>query len=103
MFATKRDLSSRPTARLRKSEHEARVNVQSTFHALEVLFVHELRCPRCGKFAPNGEWGPHSISGWDIVYHRSCGFHEGDELEQMSVLGRRRGRSGPAGPMRGMP
>jgi hypothetical protein len=94
---------ARAAGRLRESEHEARVNVQSAFHALEVLFIHELQCPRCGKFAPSGEWGSHSTSGWDIVYHRSCGFHEGDVLEQTSVLGRRRGRSGPAAPMRGMP
>ncbi len=73
----------------REAEREARLNAQAELDKLDALFVDELRCPRCGKFAPSDEWATERTKEGRLVYHEPCGYHRGGLLDETSVLGRR--------------
>lgn len=79
---------------LRESERETRENAQAELAKLDALFVDELRCPRCGEFAPSAEWAEERTDTARLVYHKPCGYHEGDWLSASSVLGQRSTRPG---------
>lgn len=52
--------------------------------------VDELRCPRCGEFAPSEEWGyEQAQEGGQLIFHQPCGYHEKGLLDQASILGYR--------------
>jgi len=75
---------------LRESERETRENAQAELAKLDALFVDELRCPRCGEFAPSAEWATERTKEGRLVFHKPCGYHRGGLLDETSVLGRRR-------------
>jgi hypothetical protein len=78
---------------LRESERETRENTQAELDKLDAVFVDELRCPRCGGFAPPGEWATQRTDKGRLVYHKPCGYHQGGLLDETSVLGRRTGNA----------
>jgi cell division protein ZapA (FtsZ GTPase activity inhibitor) len=73
----------------RATKREALLDTQAELDTLDKLFVDELRCPRCGKFAPSDEWASQRTKEGRIVFHKPCGYHEGGFLDETSVLGRR--------------
>jgi len=73
----------------RATEREARLDAQAELDKLDALFVDELRCPRCGTFAPIGQWASKRTKEGHVVYHEPCGYHEGGFLDETSVLGRK--------------
>jgi len=73
----------------RGAERETHRNTQAELDELDALFVDELRCARCGGFAPSEEWATRRTTKRELVYHKPCGYHEGGLLEHTSVLGRR--------------
>lgn len=74
----------------RAAEHERRRELEAELAALEESHVDELRCPRCGKFAPSDQWATKRTTDGHVVFHEPCGYHEGGFLDDTSVLGRRR-------------
>jgi hypothetical protein len=100
--ATKGD-ADRAAARIRALESEATglrrdlAGVQQTLDAtyqtlleFDETRVDELRCPRCGEFAPSEEWGyEQAEEGGQLIFHQPCGYHEGGLLDQGSILGYR--------------
>jgi hypothetical protein len=66
-----------------------RENAQAELAKLHALFVDELRCPRCGEFAPSAEWATERTKEGRLVFHKPCGYHRGGLLDETSVLGRR--------------
>jgi hypothetical protein len=73
----------------REAERETRLDVQAELDELDALFVDELRCPRCGKFAPRDEWATERTKEGRLVYNGPCGYHRCGLLDETSVLGRR--------------
>jgi len=71
------------------AEAAAHARAASGLAELRELFVDDLRCPRCGRFAAPSEWATRKTKDGTVVYHEPCGYHEGGFIDDTSVLGRR--------------
>lgn len=73
-----------------QAARQSRISLEAETDRLGQLVLDELRCPRCGRFAPASEWATKEAEAGRLVYHQPCGFHEGGLLDETSVMGRKR-------------
>jgi hypothetical protein len=80
-------------AQLRQELTDAKATLDATYQTLLELDetrVDELRCPRCGEFAPSEDWAYETADdGGRLIFHQPCGYHEKGLLDQSSILGYR--------------
>lgn len=71
-------------------ERRVRVELAQRLEEADAQLLDGAYCPRCAEYAAAETWAAREDEGYELVYHRPCGFHPEDGLTKArSVFGYR--------------